>query len=105
MKTLARASGLLYRYRRRDGIGGREGAFLCCSFWLIECLANQDELTEARAVYDTVLGYGSDLGLFSEEVDPGSGELLGNYPQGLTHLSHISATVALRQAQQRVSVS
>jgi GH15 family glucan-1,4-alpha-glucosidase len=104
-EDLGAGGGLLYRYRRRDGIRGREGAFLCCSFWLIECLANQDELTEARAVYDTILAYSSDLGLFSEEIDPESGELLGNYPQGLTHLSHISATVALRDAQQRVSVS
>jgi GH15 family glucan-1,4-alpha-glucosidase len=95
--------GLLYRYRRRDGLPGREGAFLCCSFWLVECLANQDEMAEARAVYDRAVSAGNDLGLFSEEVDPRRLELLGNYPQGLTHLSHIAATVALSDAQRRLS--
>jgi GH15 family glucan-1,4-alpha-glucosidase len=102
-EELGAGDGLLYRYRRRDGLRGREGAFLCCSFWLVECLAHQDELAEARSVYDTVLACGNDLGLFSEEVDPKSRELLGNFPQGLTHLSHISATVALAEAQERVS--
>jgi GH15 family glucan-1,4-alpha-glucosidase len=95
---LGAGDGLLYRYRRRDGLRGREGAFLCCSFWLVECLAFQGQLTEARAVYDQAVATGNDLGLFSEEIDPKRRELLGNFPQGLTHLSHIAATVALRQA-------
>ncbi len=92
--------GLLYRYRRRDGLKGREGAFLCCSFWLVECLARQGKLDEARLVFDAALGRANDLGLFSEEVDPRSGSLLGNFPQGLTHLAHIDAAVALHQAEQ-----
>jgi GH15 family glucan-1,4-alpha-glucosidase len=97
-EELGAGDGLLYRYRRRDGLRGREGAFLCCSFWLVECLAFQDQLTEARAVYDQAVATGNDLGLFSEEIDPKRRELLGNFPQGLTHLSHIAATVALTQA-------
>jgi len=101
-EDLDAGGGLLYRYRRRDGLRGREGAFLCCSFWLVECLAYQDELAEAEAVLQRALATGSDLGLFSEEVDPNTGVLLGNFPQGLTHLAHISATVALAQAQQRL---
>jgi GH15 family glucan-1,4-alpha-glucosidase len=94
-EELDAGEGLLYRYRRDDGLPGEEGAFLCCSFWLAECLAEQGEVGEAREVFDRAVATGNDLGLFSEQVDPGSGELLGNYPQGLTHLSHIAAAVAL----------
>jgi GH15 family glucan-1,4-alpha-glucosidase len=97
-EELAAGDGLLYRYRREDGLDGREGAFLCCSFWLVECLARQGELDDARAVFDLALGRANDVGLFSEEVDAGSGQLLGNFPQGLTHLAHIDAAVALRDA-------
>ncbi|MDQ6746054.1 MAG: glycoside hydrolase family 15 protein [Actinomycetota bacterium] len=101
-EDLGAGGGLLYRYRRRDGLRGREGAFLCCSFWLVECLAHQDDLGEARAVYERTVAAGNDLGLFSEEADPRTGELLGNFPQGLTHLAHISATVALSEAHERL---
>jgi GH15 family glucan-1,4-alpha-glucosidase len=100
-EELDAGDGLLYRYRRSDGLPGREGAFLCCSFWLTECLAHQGQLQDARAVFDKAVSAGNDLGLFSEEVDPSSGELLGNYPQALTHLSHISAAVALAEAERR----
>jgi len=101
-EDLNAGGGLLYRYRRRDGLRGREGAFLCCSFWLVECLAHQDDLGEARAVYERTVAAGNDLGLFSEETDPRTGELLGNFPQALTHLAHISATVALSEAPERL---
>jgi GH15 family glucan-1,4-alpha-glucosidase len=96
-EDLDAGDGLLYRYRRDDQLKGKEGAFLCCSFWLAECLAQIGEQTEARAVFDRATACGNDLGLFSEEVDPKTGESLGNYPQGLTHMAHIDAAVALAE--------
>ena len=84
--------GLLKRYRSEDT---REGAFLACSFWLAECLAHQGRTEDAGAVFHRTLATANDLDLYSEEYDTETRELLGNFPQGLTHLSHISAAVAL----------
>jgi GH15 family glucan-1,4-alpha-glucosidase len=89
--------GLLRRYRGDDALQGKEGAFITCSFWLAECLAHQGRIQDARELFDRVSSCGSDLGLFSEEYDSATGRLLGNYPQGLSHLSHIAAAIALAQ--------
>jgi GH15 family glucan-1,4-alpha-glucosidase len=98
-EKLDAGDGLLYRYRRKDGLKGKEGAFLCCSFWLVECLARSGDLPGAREVFDKAVACANDLGLMSEEVDPKRRELLGNFPQALTHLSHIDAAVALAEAE------
>jgi len=89
------ANGFLYRYRQEDNLPGDEGAFLACSFWLAECYAHQGLGAESRAVYDRAMSAASPLGLLSEQVDPNSGERLGNYPQTLSHLSQIAAALAL----------
>jgi len=78
-------------------LAGKEGAFLACSFWLVNCLARQGRLDEAHRVFNRAANTGNDLGLFSEQYDAEREELLGNYPQGLTHLSLITALVALNQ--------
>jgi GH15 family glucan-1,4-alpha-glucosidase len=98
-EELGAGDGLLYRYRCDDGLDGDEGAFLCCSFWLAECLARVGDVGEARVIFDRAVARGNDVGLFSEEIDPPTGELLGNFPQGLTHLAHIDAAVALAEAK------
>ena len=88
------AGGLLYRFRWPHG-EPEEGAFLPCAFWLVECLVRQGRQDEAEEVFERASSMANDLGLFSEEVDPHTGDLLGNFPQGLSHLSHISAALAL----------
>jgi GH15 family glucan-1,4-alpha-glucosidase len=90
--------GLLRRYRK-DNLPGREGAFLACSFWLVECLARQQRGAEAREVFDRAMATANDLGLFSEQFDARRGELMGNFPQALTHLSHVAAAMALTESE------
>ncbi len=102
-EELGAGGGLLYRYRRSDSLGGKEGAFLACTFWLAECLARQARGAEAREVFDAGCAAANDLGLFSEELDSETGEMLGNLPQALTHFSHISAAVALGAAELRTA--
>ncbi len=93
--------GLLRRYATcDDGLPGLEGVFLPCSFWLAECMARQGRTNQARQVFERALSTGNDLGLFSEEYDTKSNEMLGNFPQALTHLSLISAAVALTETSE-----
>ncbi len=91
--------GFIRRYEREDGLPGKEGAFLACSFWLAECYARQGRLIEAREVFDQAVGAASPRGLFAEQIEPVGREPLGNYPQALTHLSHIAAAIAIERAR------
>jgi GH15 family glucan-1,4-alpha-glucosidase len=95
MKDLSE-DGLLRRYSADgDGLEGKEGVFLACSLWLVECLARQGRAADAEDIFRRVISTGNDLDLFAEEFDTSTGRMLGNFPQGLTHLSLISAAVAL----------
>jgi hypothetical protein len=83
MDRLTDARGLVLRYRADDGLDGDEGSFLLCTFWLAHALALAGRADEARRVFERAAGYGNDLGLFSEEVDTATGELIGNFPQAV----------------------
>src|SRR5205085_5626806 len=90
---------LLYRYPPgRDGLPGTEGAFLPCSFWLVQALAATGRLSQATARLDQLVQLASPLGLFAEEMDPATWAHLGNYPQALTHAALIQASLAVRDA-------
>jgi GH15 family glucan-1,4-alpha-glucosidase len=82
-----------------DGVPGHEGAFLMCSFWLVDALAHMGEVVEAERRFEQLLAFASKTGLLSEEVDTGTGALLGNYPQAFTHLALVGAAVNIERAR------
>ena len=78
--------GLVYRYRtatgaNTDGLAGEEGTFLLCTFWLAQALAVSGQVIRASQVFERAVRYINDVGLLAEEVDPATGDLLGNFPQ------------------------
>lgn len=89
--------GLLLRYDGQDNLPGNEGVFLPCTFWLVICLAHQGRREMAWEYYQRAIACANDLGLFSEEYDVDNREMLGNFPQALTHVSQIMARLALAQ--------
>ena len=92
--------GFVLRYRTTDdgavdGLTGREGAFLACSFWLVDCLHMIGRAEEAEELFERLLALRNDLGLLSEEYDPLAGRLVGNFPQAFSHVSLINSAFRL----------
>ena len=92
--------GFVLRYRTAetgdvDGLTGREGAFLACSFWLADCLAMLGRTDDAREMFDRLLALRNDLGLLSEEYDAVAGRLVGNFPQAFSHVSLVNSAAKL----------
>ena len=96
-RALDAGGPLVYRYPPgQDCLPGGEGAFLPCSFWLVQALAATGRVVEAETRLDELLALASPLGLYGEEIDPSTRRHLGNYPQALTHAALIQAVLALR---------
>ena len=101
-KDLTSPEGLVYRYLDfDDGLSGDEGAFSICSYWLADNLIYLGEIERAEALLERLLGYANDVGLHSEQIEPKTGELLGNFPQAFTHMAVINTIVQLEKAKQR----
>jgi GH15 family glucan-1,4-alpha-glucosidase len=93
--------GLVYRYLAHDGLAGAEGTFLLCTFWLAQAQALAGEVDQATATFERAVAAINDVGLLAEEVDPGSGEMIGNFPQAFSHIGLVNAAWAIAQAQDR----
>jgi alpha,alpha-trehalase len=101
-ERLSAGDGLLYRYRHDqsdDGLPGDEGAFLLCSFWLVDNLAAQGRVEDAERLYASLCARASPLGLLSEQIDPSTGAFMGNFPQAFSHIGVIASGVNLARAR------
>ncbi len=95
--------GFVYRYlERTDGLPGGEATFLICSFWLVDNLALTGQVDRARKLFERLCGCANDVGLLAKEVDPRTGELLGNFPQAFSHIGLINSAIQLAR-QSRLS--
>ena len=99
--------GLVLRYRATgaeqvDGLEGREGAFLACSFWLADCLHLIGRREDARQLLERLLALRNDLGLLAEEYDSAAGRQSGNFPQAFSHVALVNAALNLSENRQRI---
>jgi GH15 family glucan-1,4-alpha-glucosidase len=97
--------GFVMRYdgaTTSDGLPPGEGAFLACSFWLVDAYVLQNRLPEARRLFDRLLELRNDVGLLSEEYDPRSGRLVGNFPQAFTHVALVNSAFNLTRVEKPV---
>ncbi|WP_227380672.1 glycoside hydrolase family 15 protein [Haladaptatus halobius] len=99
MQRLVTDNGLVQRYEGRDGVAGDEGAFLLCSFWLIDALALSGRTEEAVSIFENVLSFTNPLGLLSEEIDPSTGMHLGNTPQAFSHIGLINSALYIESVR------
>jgi alpha,alpha-trehalase len=103
MEQLTDERGFVYRYNVEDGLEGKEGTFTLCSFWLVDNLAMQGRVDEARSLFERLVSYAGRLGLFAEEIDGATGAALGNYPQAFTHIALINSAHNLERAEMRMA--
>ena len=102
-RELGAGPGLLYRYR--NGVSPGEGAFGICCFWAAEYLAlGGGSMEDAEAEFWSVLAYANDLGLYGEEIEPATGAVLGNFPQGFTHVGLINAALTLAERRAKINL-
>jgi GH15 family glucan-1,4-alpha-glucosidase len=105
MEQLTDERGFVYRYHAADGLAGSEGTFAMCTFWLVDNLALQGRIDEARALFERILDYAGPSGLFSEEIDTARNIALGNYPQAFTHMALINSALNLQRAEMQLARS
>ncbi|RQG86203.1 glycoside hydrolase family 15 protein [Natrarchaeobius halalkaliphilus] len=98
IERLTTDDGLVVRFVDTDVREDEREAFLLCSFWLVDALVLSNRLERAREYFECVLEYANPLGLYSEKVDPGTGQLLGNFPQAFSHLGLINSVTYLARA-------
>jgi len=98
-RRLGAGGVLVYRYLAPDGGPPNEGAFVACTFWAVDALARCGRVEEAEAVMSQAMKLGGELGLLAEEMDPSNGEMLGNYPQALSHSALVAAALSVEAAR------
>ena len=100
LRELSR-DGMLYRYTSEDGLPGQEGVFSICTFWLADALILSGDVEGGERVFRRMLRFASPLGLYSEQIDPRTGDFLGNFPQAFTHIALINTAYLLEEAHRR----